>query len=348
MTRVIELSRAQILAHRLRANGLVERVSPGPGSLRRAAWAGLTDSVPRAALLSIHARLKDTRPDALDDPALVQVWGPRFSAYAVAADDRAPFTVGRMPDEPRKAAEVTGIADRLEAFLDGRRMSYSEAGHAMGVPPNSLRYATLTGRVLLRWDGSGRPEIWMVPPPESSPGDARLELARRHLHVMGPGTAQSFGDWAGIRAPRASATMRTLEPELVPVRTPVGAGWILASDESSFTAPAAGLSPVDPLAVRLLPSGDAYWLAQGRDRALLVPEAAQRAALWPSRVWPGALLLGGEIAGTWRRADADIRITAWRDLSPAERNAIEGEARSLPLPGVGDSVRVTWVADSST
>jgi hypothetical protein len=346
MTGDLELDRAQILAHRLRANALVKRLAPGPESLRRAAWAGLTDSVPRAALLSIHARVAGTSPSALDDPALVQVWGPRFSAYAVAAADRAPFTLGRMPDEPRKATEVTAIADRLEAFLDGRRMSYADAGHAMGVPPNSLRYATLTGRVLLRWDGAGRPEIWMVPPPDASPDDARLELARRHLHVMGPGTAQSFGEWAGIRPARAAGTMRALEPALVPVRTPVGAGWILASDEASFREP--GPSSVDHLAVRLLPSGDAYWLLQGHDRALLVPDPAHRAALWPSRVWPGALLVGGEIAGSWRRADADIRITAWRDLSPAEVEAVHQEAQSLPLPGVEGSLRISWVAGKPT
>jgi hypothetical protein len=36
---------------------LDERLRPGPDSLRRAAWAGLQDSMPRAALLSIHARV---------------------------------------------------------------------------------------------------------------------------------------------------------------------------------------------------------------------------------------------------------------------------------------------------
>ena len=46
-------------------------------------------------------------------------------------------------------------------------------------------------------------------------------------------------------------------------------------------------------------------------------------------------MVGGEIAGIWRRADADIRIETWRAFSPTERAAIESEATSLPLPVTG-------------
>ncbi|MDF2754128.1 MAG: Activator of Hsp90 ATPase, partial [Gaiellaceae bacterium] len=53
----LDLTRAEILAYRRRVNELDERLPAGPASLRRAAWAGLQDSMPRAALLSIHARV---------------------------------------------------------------------------------------------------------------------------------------------------------------------------------------------------------------------------------------------------------------------------------------------------
>ena len=46
----LPLTRSQILAFRRRAGGLGERLAPGEDSLRRAAWAGLQDSMPRAAL----------------------------------------------------------------------------------------------------------------------------------------------------------------------------------------------------------------------------------------------------------------------------------------------------------
>ena len=86
--------------------------------------------------------------------------------------------------------------------------------------------------------------------------------------------------------------------------------------------------------MRLLPSGDAWFLLWGAARALLVPDAARRGELWTSRVWPGAILVGGEIAGVWRRASAAVSLSTWRTLSPAERDAVVAEAESLPLPDV--------------
>jgi hypothetical protein len=205
------------------------------------------------------------------------------------------------------------------------------------VAPNSLRYAAPTGRVRIRWDGARQPVVWTVPAPPSDPAECRLELARRHLRVMGPSTPDSFSDWAGVKAPRARRAFEALGPELVSVRTPVGDAWILAADEPSFTAPSASGS-----GVRLLPGGDTLFLLQGRDRELLVPDAGQRGWLWTPRVWPGALLIDGEVAGTWRRADWLLTVDPWRALSSAERAAVEAEAASLPLPGLARPVEVRW------
>jgi hypothetical protein len=339
----LELTRAQVLAYRRGAGALEHRLPPGTASLRRAAWAGLQDSMPRAALLSIHARMAGTTPSSWEDPSLVQLWGPRYSAYVVAARDLAVFSLGRLPDEGEPGLEsAEQLADLLATFLGGRRMGYGEAGHALGIPPNSLRYAAPTGRVLIRWDGARRPAIWTVPAPQMDPLEARLELARRHLHVLGPSTAGSFARWAGIRPPRARAAFEVLRPSLTPVRTAVGDGWILTADEPAFRAPA----PLST-AVRLLPAGDAYTLLQGSDRDLVLPDAAQRDALWTPRVWPGAVLVAGEIVGTWRRADADLVIEAWRRLTAAEREAVESEAASLPLPGLAGRIRVRWTGASA-
>ncbi len=153
----LELTREQILRYRRSVGALDERLQPGPASLRRAAWAGLQDSMPRAAVLSIHARVHGTGPDAWEDLSLVQLWGPRHSAYVVAALDLAVFSLGRLPDGGEQGRRADDLAGRLHAFLDGRRMSYSEAGHGLGVHPNSLRYAASTGTVLIRWTGPASP-----------------------------------------------------------------------------------------------------------------------------------------------------------------------------------------------
>ena len=334
--RPLQLSRAQILAHRRAVQALDVRLPPGATSLRQAAWAGLQDSMPRAALLSIHARVEGTEPSTWEDPSLVQLWGPRFSAYVVARRDLAAFTLGRWPDDARGRRVAEEMAARMREVLGDRRMPDRQVAAALGVG-NGIRYAARTGTILIRWEGARAPTIWTVPAPDVDPMDARLELARRHLHVFGATTPEAFAEWAGIGAAQGRAAFDALGGSLTAARTPVGDRWILASDEPSFRARARPAAPA-----RMLPSGDTFYLLQGVDRELLVPEADRRGRLWTSRVWPGAVLVNGEVVGTWRRAGGDVAIESWRRLSNEERSAVEAETESLPLPNLQGRIQARW------
>jgi winged helix DNA-binding protein len=333
----LDLNRSQILAFRRRVGALDERLPRARRSLRQAAWAGLQDSMPRAALLSIHARMEGTEPTTWEDPSFVQIWGPRYNAYVVAARDVATFTLGRLPDDvgPRRVAE--DLAARLDAALGGERMASGRVGRILGGHPSGLRYAAPTGTVLIRWDGARQPTIWTVPPPDVNPRDARLELARRYLHIFGPATPESFAGWAGIAGTSGLAAFNVLQKSLIEVRTPIGEAWILARDESAFRATPGPVAPA-----RLLPSGDAYFLLQGDDRELLLPKADRRKELWTPRVWPGAVLVEGEIVGIWRRSQGTVTIKTWRRLSRAERDAVAAEAASLPVPDVRGQIVTRW------
>ena len=294
--------------------------------------------MPRAALLSIHARVEGAGPSAWEDPSLVQVWGPRYQVYVVAARDLAVFTLGRLPDSGKTRRTAEDLAARLHVFLAGARMRYDDAGQALGVHGNTLRYAALTGRLAIRWEGARRPTVWTVPPPDIAPATATLELARRYLHIFGPATPEAFGKWAGIGVQKAVSAFDDLCTELIQVLTPPGDAFMLARDEPTIRE-----APAHAAAARLLPSGDAYTLrATSEDRALLVPDAGRRRELWTPRVWPGALLVAGEVAGTWRRAQRTVTIQAWQRLSRAAREAVRAEAESLPLPDIGGRIVVHW------
>ena len=294
--------------------------------------------MPRAALLSIHARMSVTRPESWEDPSLVQVWGPRFSVYVVAKRDLALFTLGRLPDESGPRKRIEEIAAQLQSALAGRRMIQGAAARAMGVKhANLLRYAAPTGTLLFRWDGSHQPDIWNVPAPEMDPHEARLELARRYLHVFGPATPEAFATWAGIGPLSSINAFKTLGKSLTQVRTPIGEAWILNRDEPLFLSAPSSAAPA-----RLLPSGDTWFLLQDPDRELLLPDESQRRALWTSRVWPGALLVEDETVGTWRRAGHVLAIQPWHPLSRVQRDAVEAEAGSLPLPGISRLMDVRW------
>jgi hypothetical protein len=334
----LKLSRAQILAFRRRAGVLDERLAAGAGSLRRAAWAGMTDSAPRAALVGLHARVEGIAPTALDDPALVQVWGPRYSVYVVAADDLAIFTLGRLPDSGKTRTRAFDLAARLHAVLDGSQARDADLGVALGEQAFVLKYAALTGTIAIRWEGARAPIVWTVPPPAIEAAEATRELARRFLHVFGPSEPAAFAAWAQINEDKAARVFAELEPELVPVQAPLGEGRVLALDEMAVRAPVAPTK-----GVRLLPSGDAYTLGVTRpERAFLVPNEKQRNELWTPRVWPGALLVDGEIVGTWRRAKRVLTIDTWKKLSPAARDAVTAEADTLPLPDPGEGMTVHW------
>ena len=246
----LELTRRQILAFRRRVGSLDERLPKSAGSLRKAAWAGLQDSMPRAALLSLHARVEEIEPATWEHPSLAQLWGPRYQVYVVPKRDFALFSLARLPEDDKGRRRAEQMAERLHAHLRDKRMTDRELGGALRIG-NELRYATTTGTLAIRWGGARAPIVWAVDVPEIEPAEARRELARRYLHVFGPADADGFARWAGISRRSAAGTFASLEGSLLQVRSPLGDEWLLAEDELTVRATEAAPAPA-----RLLPSGD--------------------------------------------------------------------------------------------
>ena len=90
--------------------------------------------------------------------------------------------------------------------------------------------------------------------------------------------------------------------------------------------------------VRLL--GPYDLLVQGKDRDLLVPEAAHRKQLWPALGRPGPLLADGEIVGCWRPrakgAKLDLEVELWQPRGGDQ----EGDRRAGGAPGGPPRARV--------
>ena len=304
------------IGYRLRANRLDVR-----GPLADALPAGLQDSAPRAAQLSLHARVSGLAVDGWADPSLRQLWGPRGAAYLVAAADWAVFTVGRLP---RSAPDhLLALADQVVTRLGADEVDPAVVMPSLGRDVLEIRDLARSGRLAVRWDAS-RITVRVVPAPSMDPVAAQQELARRFIRVFGPTDVRAFTTWARIPRADAIATWRELADELVPV----DGGQLLAQYQHLW-------SDHEVTGARLLPGEDPLLRL---DRELLVPDPAHRATLFPghpSGVLRGAILIDGEIRGWWDRQGTRVRLHPFGDASLAEATAA---AWALPVPGGVTSV----------
>jgi hypothetical protein len=334
----------QVLRSRVRASHLGERL--GAGRYAEAAEGGLQDSAPRDAQLALHARLDGIGPDGWEHPTLAQVWF-RSSDYVVPRDDfgLAAFTLGTLPCDLEAQGALQKLADVLLDVLGGRPMSSRRVKEALPdlANPFLVKLLSATGKVHIRWDAS-RIDVLPAEPAAIDLDVARVELARRFLHWLGPAGPGQFARWAGIVHDDARATWQDLsaQHDLVPVGVAGRGRWILAEDE-------AALRDDEPLTgVRLLPMGDpVLWL----DRGLVVPPAPHHIAQREpdgdvSRRLFNSLrcrvLLAGTIVGSWGRAGGDVTLAPWRPLTDDEAASIESEANAFAT-ALGRKVTVRWL-----
>jgi Winged helix DNA-binding domain len=319
---VPSIDREHALAFRQRATHLHKRLPVE--RLTEAAFAGLQDSSPRSAVLALHARVENVSPSAWKGPRFVQVWGPRGAVYVVLQDDVAVFTIGFLPRDPALRAKIVTAADKAKKTF---RKDESTQVYFHG-----LREASASGTIRIEWDGS-RSRWWIVDPPAVDPENARLELVRRFLRSVGPGTPKEYAWWSGNTPRDARQTFQLLEKELAEVNLEGQSSSLLRRDLRDLQ------NAVSSDTIRLLPPGDPYLAIP--DRKMLVPIQRFRNELWPKSVWPGALLVNGEIAGTWRRQIGRVIVHAWQKPSAKTKAMVEEEVMNMPIVSTKKDVR--WI-----
>jgi hypothetical protein len=165
----------------------------------------------------------------------------------------------------------------------------------------------------------------------------RHDVVRAVLHLLGPSTPRLAADF--VDAPLADVKAHWPE-DVVEVSLDGEKRWLLVADEPLLDD---GSPPAD--LTRLLGPYDLY--LQGRDRALLVDDQAHAKALWPVLGRPGAVLVAGEIVGTWRPRTSGRKLRLEVALWSAQRRARHHVAdqaerlaayRGLALAGLDVSV----------
>jgi hypothetical protein len=310
---VLRVSRAQAVNYRLAANNLSSRLAAG--SYVEAAYAGLQDSGPRDALLSLHARVEACEPSAWQDPRLIQTYSPRAAVYVLPADDFGVFTVGRLPRDPRARQVFEDLAEEACRTLNGQELRGTDL---------LKRGACATGRIAVRWTTNAL-YVREHERPSIDTETARMELCRRHVHAFGPTTPAAFAWWAGVPVRDAIKTFDLITDELMPVDLAGHKAWVLAADE-----PAVRLA--EPMrGVRLLVGSDLRLFGQDRTGLFAGPGKNDHS---PFQDWfhPHGLVVDGRVVGAWGRRGGLVNIKAAGPLTPSTRHAIQAEAESMPIP----------------
>lgn len=324
---------------RLEVSHAVERLPPS--RLADAAFGGLQDSAPRAALLALNARVDQVSPDSWDHPDLVQIWF-RWADYVVPRRDIGVFTVGTLPRDERHARALHQLADVVVAAIDGKSADSRRVKERLGKLGESsmMRASCSTGRVRIRWDAR-TVEVLAGAAPDIDAEHARRELARRFLHWYAPAGSAHFAKWAGVGKADAAATWDAIDGDITEVSYRGRKRYVLSSDLEAMT------SVSRPGAMRLLPAGDPVLFMDDHpapERRVPDPAAGITSRLVNSLT--GRIVAAGDVVGAWGRVKGDVTLDPWPGLGAASRADVELEAQRFEA-ALGHPVRIRWLEPRS-
>ncbi|MET0325575.1 MAG: crosslink repair DNA glycosylase YcaQ family protein, partial [Ilumatobacteraceae bacterium] len=154
--------------------------------------------------------------------------------------------------------------------------------------------------------------------------DDRFDVIRNHLRFYGPTRVADVATF--LDAPQADVKAHWPE-DVVEVTVEGAARTLLVADSEELGDGDRAGGPT----VRLLGPYDPY--LQLRDRELLVPQAERRKDLWRTLGRPGAIVVDGEVLGTWRPRTTGRRLSLtidpWRRLRRGESALIDEQAARL-------------------
>lgn len=198
----------------------------------------------------------------------------------------------------------------------------------------SLAYVPRTHLPLVQLPGDGP---WSYPPnPELALADTwlgkkhqadgdgpREALALRYLAAFGPANAADLREWSGV--PEWKPVLDRLRPRLLALRTEDGRELLDLPD-----APRPGGDVKAP--ARFLPDFDNLLLGHA-DRTRVMPPSARPAFAAKNGMVPGAVLVDGFVAATWRAAVkgrvASLTVKPLGKLGRAHRAELEAEGEAL-------------------
>jgi hypothetical protein len=362
---VIDIDRSRWLGYRWLRHGL----AGGSGSdllddlLDDLLRLGFQDSRPAGAAQSLLARASNGSTGGVaattPDGPLVTMWSVRGAPHThrVSLLDFVRDALAPRPTDDGGEAYVSAVdevADALRAAVRSRtakgdasaevtrRVSASlvdwcERCQARHVPDGLFRAAGRQAQVVLGPEEQRATILYPKPKHrQDRVGDPRLELLQAYFRVNGPTTRHAYRDWLEGSTATVGEVWDKLGDGLVPVRVEGK-----RHDLPEALVPAVS-EALEPSGVALVPPNDPY--LKQVDKTLLVPDATRRKEVWKALSGPGALLIDGEVAGTWRyrRGPKELTITPFDSVPVAQRRKAEKCAVLVAEATGDDRPTVTW------
>jgi hypothetical protein len=338
-----ELNRA-VLARQL----LLQRSTLDP-ERAVAQLAGLQTQYAPSGYLGLWSRLSGFRRDELTSALLagriVQAWMMRCTIHMLAAGDHAPFTAAvrevrrqwwRRVVKPPPELDMPAVAAAVRGYLADGPLKQAEIQARLAAD----------GLPALAWSGV---QLWVdlvrVPPagtwgtprahvyglaehtvPAARPAPSEAEgqevLVRRYLGAFGPASARDIASFCGwnvtlTRQVLARLTLRRFADE--------SGGELLDLPDAPLP------EPDTPAPVRFLGQWDAILLVHAR-RAQILPER-HRPRVFATSIPQSVptFLLDGQVAGSWRYVDGEVRCEPFDGLGRTERDELAAEAERLAV-----------------
>ena len=340
---MIPVTRSQVLAFRVRAQQL-DRAAGGTLDDTAVLDLGVQDTGPDGGLWALANRGVDVA--ALSGDELATAWTIRGAPHLYRRADlpgvaaaTAPFSdadAGKRIFDAAKPLKAAGIANlaaldavaaamrsvvtapmvkgdvsgRLTALMEPPYLRECRPCNAVHLYEMPFRLAALRAGLELQ-AGTSPPVLQPIPgftPAETVP--ERLDVVRGYLRLLGPATPKEVAGY--LDAPVKDVQARW-PSDAVEVSVAGERRWVLAADVGRLDA-----GPV--AATRLLGPYDLF--LQARDRSLLVDDPARQKDLWRVLGRPGAVLVDGEVVGTWRARRSGGAVTVSVELWSGGRDAV--------------------------
>jgi hypothetical protein len=296
--------------------------------------------------IGLWSRMRDfTRPmltQALEDRAVIQGTLMRGTIHTVSAADYWPMLAGirrinrewymRIAARALAGIDMAAAARSARELLANGPMRFSdlataleargfprEASKALGwwvdlvrVPPSGTWDAR-------RADLYGLSEWWLQPVTVAE--DQGIEhLVRRYLGAFGPASMRDIASWMGLKVGQMKHVVDAME--LVTLHDENGKPLL---DLAGGALP----DPETPAPPRFIGVWEAMLLVHARRTQVLPEEFRPRVFSTKTPHSVNTFLLDGQVAGSWRFEDGEVRLAPFRDLVASEKADLEDEAQRL-------------------